>query len=365
MRFPVSIRSSGTPLIPDPSPTRGEWSACGSRIATVLLLPWWAKEAAKRSAEGGADLAKRSALAIASTLILATPAFATEYPLTIENCGVTVTFDAPPERVVTIKSTATEMLLALGLGDKIVGVGFQDGPVPDEWAPAAPLPVLADRVPSQEVVLEAAPDLVYGGWESSFAADAAGTRESLQSLGVATYVAPTACRSQGTPDKLNFDDIFDQILEMGVIFDVEARATELVAEQRAMLDAIKPTSGLTGLWYSSATATPYVGAGLGGPQMTMEALGIANIFADIEDTWASASWEAIVDADPDVIVLVDAAWNSRAQKIELLNSNPATANLNAVQNEHYLTIPFPAAEPGVRSVPALRDLADQLAELDF
>jgi iron complex transport system substrate-binding protein len=317
----------------------------------------------ERSDEGCAALTKSTALAIAITALFATPALATDYPLTIENCGTTVTFPAPPERVVTIKSTATEMLLALGLGDKIVGVGFQDGPVPAEWAPQAELPILADRVPSQEVVLEAEPDFVYGGWESSFAADGAGTRDSLHALGVATYVAPTACRSSGTPEKLTFEDIFNQILEMGTIFDVESRAAELVSQQRALLGSIKPAADLTGVWYSSATSTPYVGAGLGGPQMTMEALGIANIFSDVPDTWTSASWEAIVDEDPDVMILVDAEWNSVDQKIRLLNDNPATANMSAVQNAQYLTIPFPAAEPGVRSVPATVDLASQLTEL--
>ena len=325
-------------------------------------LEW---KAAKRSDEGCAALAKRTALAIVALLIPAIPALATDYPLTIENCGVTVTIPAAPERVVTIKSTATEMLLALGLGERIVGVGFQDGPVPTEWAPETPLPVLADRVPSQEVVLEAEPDFVYGGWESAFAADASGERDSLHALGVATYVAPTACRSTGTPEKLTFEDVFDQILEMGAIFDVEDRAAELVAHQRALLATVKPVSGVTGLWYSSATSVPYVGAGLGGPQMTMEALGLANIFADVPDTWTSASWEAVVDADPDVLILVDAQWNSVDQKVRLLNENPATANLSAVRNASYLTIPFPAAEPGVRSVPATLDLADQLAGLDF
>ena len=58
--------------------------------------------------------------------LLALPAQAGTYPLTIDNCGQTITLDAAPERVVTIKSTATEMLLSLGLGDKIVRVGFQE-----------------------------------------------------------------------------------------------------------------------------------------------------------------------------------------------------------------------------------------------
>jgi iron complex transport system substrate-binding protein len=87
--------------------------------------------------------------------------------------------------------------------------------------------------------------------------------------------------------------------------------------------------------------------------------------AQIDDTWISASWESIVAADPDVIVLVDAAWNSAAQKKLLLSQNPVTRMLPAVKNERYLTIPFAASEAGVRSVDAARDLADQLRVLRF
>ncbi|MBF2720924.1 putative F420-0 ABC transporter substrate-binding protein, partial [Psychrobacter sp. NG254] len=52
----------------------------------------------------------------------------------LSNCGFDVTFDSAPERVITIKSSTTEMLLALGLGDRIIGTAFQDGPVPEQWA---------------------------------------------------------------------------------------------------------------------------------------------------------------------------------------------------------------------------------------
>ena len=71
------------------------------------------------------------------------------FPLTIDNCGTEVTLDAAPERVVTIKSTSTEMMLALGLGDRIVGTACQDGPVPEQWAAdAAGIPSLAQTAPA-------------------------------------------------------------------------------------------------------------------------------------------------------------------------------------------------------------------------
>ncbi|RYE08115.1 MAG: putative F420-0 ABC transporter substrate-binding protein [Hyphomicrobiales bacterium] len=307
------------------------------------------------------------ALALLAFLTIASPAFAaTVYPLTFDNCGVSVTVSKAPERVVAIKSTATELLLSLGLADRIVGIGFQDGPLPAELAAAgANLKVLADKLPAQEVVLATEPDFIYGGWESNFAADGAGERPTLASLGVATYVAPAACRTV-KPPKLGFDHVFGEIAEIGTIFDSEAAATALIDAQKASLAALTPDArGLTAVWYSSGTKAPYVGAGSNAPAMIMDALGLANIFGDVDDGWVSASWEAIVDANPDVIVLVDSAWNSAAQKQKLLAENPITSQLDAVVHQRYLIIPFPASEAGVRNVPATVDLARQLAALDL
>jgi len=300
---------------------------------------------------------------IAASLVATPTRAATTYPLSIENCGHTVTLDAAPERVVAIKSTATELLLSLGLAQSIVGVGFLDGPVPAHLA--TDLPVLSDKLPGQEVVLGVEPDFIYGGWESNFAADGAGERPALAALGIATYVAPAACRSI-KPTKLTFDQLFAEITEIGAIFDVEDNAAALLAEQRSTLAAIAPDRrGLTAFWYSSGTKTPYVGAGSNAPAMMMEALGLANIFADVDDGWTSASWEAIVDANPDVIILVDAAWNSADQKKKLLAENPITRELDAVRHERYLVVPFPASEAGVRNVPATADMSGQLAALSF
>ena len=153
---------------------------------------------------------------------------------------------------------------------------------------------------------------------------------------------------------------------MSEITSIPDAAADLVATQRAALDAIEPSdAGLTALWYSSGDDTPYVGAGIGAPQMIMDGAGLENIAADVEDTWTSMGWEAIVAADPDVIVLVDAAWNTAEQKIAHLESNPATAALPAVQQQRYLVVDFPATEAGVRNVGAVESLVDQLGELGY
>src|SRR5690606_30435698 len=128
----------------------------------------------------------------------------TTWPLTLDNCGTTVTLDAPPERIVTVKSSATELALALGAGDRLVGAAYLDGPFPPEVADqGAAVPVLSDKVPGSEAVPATEPDLVWAGWESVFSGDGAGERGTLQAAGVATYVAPSACKAPGyQPERL-------------------------------------------------------------------------------------------------------------------------------------------------------------------
>jgi iron complex transport system substrate-binding protein len=293
-------------------------------------------------------------------------ASATFAPVTLDNCGTEVTIDAPPTKVVTIKSTATEMLLALGLQDVMIGTAFADGPVPADVAAAYDaIPVVSDKVPGQEALLALEPDFVYGGWESNFSADGAGDRATLQNLGIGTYVSPAACKEEGyMPDPLTFDSVADEIREVAAIFGVPERAEALIAEQESTLDGARtPAEETTALWYSSGSDTPYVGAGIGAPQMIMDAAGLTNIFADVHDSWTSAGWEQVVAADPDVIVLVDAAWNTAEKKIGLLEANPATNQLAAVREKRYLTVPFAAGEAGVRNAEAVASLDEQLAEL--
>lgn len=287
---------------------------------------------------------------------------ASAYPLTVDNCGTEVTFEQAPEKVLTIKSTTTEMLLALGLEDRILGRAFPDGPLPEDLG-GEDIPVVSDKVPGQEAVLDLEPDLVYAGWESNFSADGAGDRATLGDLGVNTYVSPAACKEAGRPEKLAFDDVFAQITEMGAIFDVPDAAAELVAEQEAQLAEIPTADDVSALWYSSGSDTPYVGAGSGAPQMILDAVGVTNIAAGVDDSWTPFNWEAVVDANPDVIILVVSDWGSAEKKIDVLTSNPATAKLDAVVNERFITVPFAATEAGVRNVEGAATIADQLEAL--
>ncbi|BFO16782.1 hypothetical protein SHKM778_31700 [Streptomyces sp. KM77-8] len=92
------------------------------------------------------------------------------FPVTVDNCGVRTTYDRPPSRVVTIHQHPAELLLALGLEDRMAGTAFPDSAVlPELREKYEAIPELAEREPSFEKILDAEPDLVYGGYGSAFA----------------------------------------------------------------------------------------------------------------------------------------------------------------------------------------------------
>src|SRR5690606_40149554 len=169
-----------------------------------------------------------------------------------------------------VRSSGKVRFEAVGSCDMIICTAILYVPLPD-CAPKPP--VLAERNQSREAVLDLAPDLVYVGWESNLSDDGAGDRAGYEELGISTYVSPSACQDPAhRPDPLTFEDVFAEIEEVGAILGAPDEAAALIAEQRATLDAVTPTGeGLTALWYSSGSDTPFVGAGIGAPQMIMTA----------------------------------------------------------------------------------------------
>ena len=74
-------------------------------------------------------------------------------------------------------------------------------------------------------------------------------------------------------------------------------------------------------------------------------------------------WEDVVAADPSVLVLVDASWNTYDHKIQVLESNSALSQLTAVKEKRFVRLPFAATEAGVRNVEAAASLVQQVRAL--
>ncbi len=296
---------------------------------------------------------------------------AASYPVTIENCGMSITYTAAPKRAVTMNQAATEIMLALGLQDTMAGTAYLDDVIlPDFEQAYAKIPVLAKEYPSQEVLLNANPDFVFGVYKSAFGDKAAGSRQKLLDMGINSYLSVDACDDAALrPATTSFDILFGEIRDLGKIFGVEDRAEALIQKMQGQLDdSLASLSALSKgtkvFWYDSDDKdSPYAGACCGTPAMVMGAVGVKNVFDDVEGTWADVSWEKVIERNPDVIVVIDASWSPAQDKINKLKTDPTYASMNAVKNGKFIVLPFSDSTLGVRNVQAVVDLAASLLKL--
>ena len=257
-------------------------------------------------------------LALGPAPALAAP---TEYPLKVQNCGMALTFDHAPKRVVSVGQSTTEILLSLGLADRIVGTAVWFGPVlPAYAAENATIKRLADNDPSFESVVAQQPDLVAAQYEWHVGPHGSvGTREQFADLKIPTYVSPADCIEKDNSgggdgvrkELFTMDLVYGEIHDLARIFDVQDRGDRLVAELRAREAAARAAVANFGakdvpvvFWFSSkeVKGDAFVAGKNGAPAFMMQALGARNVIAT-DDEWPLASWETIAAADPAVIVV--------------------------------------------------------------
>jgi iron complex transport system substrate-binding protein len=268
--------------------------------------------------------------------------------------------------MVTMNQGATEIALSLGLADRMIGTAYLDDEIlPDLADDYDSIPVLSAEYPSTEALLDVDPDFVYGSYPSAFDAEAAGDRGELASLGIGSYLSPAACPDRADGEALTFDDVFGEFVDVAELFGVPEAGAELVAEQQAILDesAVDSGEGISVFWWDGGLEIPTAGVCCGAPGMIMTAVGVENVFVEVEGSWAEVSWEEVVDADPDLIVLVDASWDPAADKQAHLESDPALSGLTAVVEQRYVTVPFSSTTPGVRNAGVVGEIAAAIEEL--
>ena len=304
--------------------------------------------------------------AIAALLLSATAAAA--YPVTVRSCDRDVTFDAAPARAIANDVNLTEMMLVLGLRDRMVGYTGISGwktldPAMREGV--AELPELSARYPSREVLVGAAPDFFFAGWNYGMTVGGEVTPETLAPFGIAVYELTESCIHLGPRDPVSMETMYVDVLNLGRIFGVEDRAQALVAGWRDRIArataGVEPGAGPRVFVYDSGEETPFTAGAYAMPTALIEAAGGRNVMDDLPKSWATVGWETVVARDPQVIVIVDYGDVTADQKIAFLRGNPALAGIDAVRNDRFVVLPYVEATPGPRNVAAVETLVARFA----
>ncbi|MBO3676333.1 ABC transporter substrate-binding protein [Streptomyces sp. NEAU-YJ-81] len=335
------------------------------RTAALLLAPALLLTACGGSGQDGADATK--------------PAGA-GYPRTIDNCGHKVTVKFAPKRALSLNQGTTEILLSLGLADRIASTATWTDPVMKGLEKAnATVPRLADNAPSFEKALDAEPDFVTASFVSTLGKGGVATREQFEKLGVPTYVSPSDCSAGRDPDSggdgsrskpLTLDTVYGEIRDLAHAFGVDERGEKLIARlKRRVRTATQgvDASGVSLMYWFANSQSPYLAGCCGAPGAITRAVGAKNAFSDTHDEWPQINWETVADRDPDVIVLGDLTRKqqtaeSAKAKMRFLETNAATRNLTAVKKKRYVLLSGQAMNPSIRTVEGVEQVAAGLRD---
>ncbi|OBB11304.1 hypothetical protein A5761_25190 [Mycolicibacterium setense] len=283
------------------------------------------------------------------------------FPVTVDNCGVSTTYDRPPTRAVALNQHAIETLLALGLQDSMVGTSYLDDRILPEYQAAYDrVPVLADEYPSYESLLAVEPDFVYGGWESAFDEKEGRGRERLTGAGVHTYLNIEDCRSE----PVTMSTVDDELRNLGTIFGISDRAGAQIeklhrelAQSEAKVRGARPMRVAV---YDSGEATVFTSGGKGIGNRMIEAAGGVNVFADVPKVWGDVSFEQFAERAPEVILIYDYGDQPVADKKRFLTEHPLLQHVPAIEQQRFAVLPLSSVVVGVRVGRAVDALARQL-----
>lgn len=284
---------------------------------------------------------------------------------TVNSCNRTVSFDAPPKRAISNDVNLTEMMLVLGLADHMVGyTGISGWKTLDEEmrANVKQLPELSSKYPTKEVIVGANADFFFAGWNYGMKVGGEVTPETLEPFGVKVYELTESCTHIMKKGKASIDDMYDDLLNLGAIFDVEDTAKNLVnnykAELKSFKDDLETGEPVRAFVYDSGEDTPFTAGLYAMPTALIEAAGGVNVMNGFEKSWGTVTWEEVVAQNPEVIVIVNYGSVTAEQKRAFMMSNPAFANIAAVKNDRFVTLEYVEATPGPRNIKAIKTLAN-------
>lgn len=295
-------------------------------------------------------------------------AASTQYPVSVDNCGSTLTIKKHPSHVVVHDINMAEMLFALNLQQSMVGVTGISG-----WYKMSSsfkqqlgdIPELAPKYPSLETLIAAKADFFFAGWNYGMKVGGEVTPQTLKPYGIDTLVLSESCIHTQRPRKgATMDLLYTDMKKLGLIFDKQQEAEALIETWKQRVKAVTEKHKGSGnvapkvFLFDSGEDKPFTAGKYAMPNAMIDAAGGQNIMADMASSWATTSWEKVARDNPDVIILLDYQSASGADSLQrFLEAHPLMKHTNAVISGRYVTLRYEQLTPGPANIDAIEKLA--------
>ncbi len=266
------------------------------------------------------------------------------YPLNLtDDANRTVRLEKQPVRIISLAPSNTEILFALGVGSRVVGVtDFCDYP-PEAKAVAK----IGGVKPNMEKIASLSPDLVLsiGGSPD--------TVRQIQDLKIAVLVL----------DPKDIPGVLRDIELVGSATGNTAKANQLVVSMRERMDAVAirvqglPTPRVFYELDATDPAKPYTAGPGSWHDQALVLAGAKNVAANAKSAWVQFSVEELLKADPEIILLGDAAYGTTPEvaKSRVGWSGLTASKRNAIYpiDDNLLSRPGPRLAEGVEALAKL------------
>lgn len=296
-------------------------------------------------------------------------AAASAFPVTVDSCGEPLTIAEPPKRAVVQDLNMTEMMLALGLRGRMVGVVGISGwhkTGPEFRAALGAVPELAPKYPSLETLLAVSPDFYFAGWYYGMKPGGEVTPATLAAYRIPTLVLSESCIHLHKRSAVaTMDLLYGDMLKLGRIFGKTIEAEALVAGWKQRLAALpapprsqpRPRVFL----YDSGEDKPFTIGRHAVAHAIIEAGGGRNVMDDMEISWGSTSWEVVAARNPQFLILLDYQDGAGPHRLmRTLLSHPAMRETDAVKQQRFITLRYSELTPGPANVAAIEKLSARL-----
>lgn len=270
---------------------------------------------------------------------VATPA-AAAFPLTLtDDAGREVEIAAPPQRIISLAPSNTEILYALGLQDRVVAVDqFSDYP-----AAAAEKPHVGGYLdPDVEGMIALDPDLML-----ATAAHEGTILPRLEELGIQSFIL----------EPTTLDEILESIATVGTLTGEPAAASRVVCALQGRVDRVEDAvagAPPTRVFFEISLDLYTAGEGSYVDDLLSRAGG-DNIIGGDAGPWPQVNNEAVIAADPEVILLADHELGVTAESVA---ARPGWRVISAVEDGRVVALEMnTVVRPGPRVVDGLEAIA--------
>ncbi|HSQ89911.1 ABC transporter substrate-binding protein [Romboutsia sp.] len=295
-----------------------------------------------------------SILATILVVMLAMVGCTTKEEIIKDREGNEVTLPSKMERIISTAPSNTEVLVELGLADKLVAVDKYSA---DIKGLNKDIEKIDFSNPDAEAIISLNPDIIIASGHNK-TGNSEDPFKLVKEAGISVVYIPSSDSIQG---------IYDDIMFIADITDTDKKGQEIVDNMKKQVEEIKAIGDTITdkkkVYFEIAPAPSLYSFGNSTFLNEMiELIGAENIFKN-EKSWISASEEAVIDANPDVILTnVDYVENP----IEEIKARKGWENINAIkENKVFIIDSNASSRPSQNAIKALKEMATAVYPENF